>query len=109
MHLWTTTRDDAPPGIESFDEAQAQGFHSLLHLAQALDASSPAQPRRIEVVSNRLHDVAGDEPSPAKATVLGACAVIPQEYEALSCRASTSSSPPRVRPTFRSSTTSSPS
>jgi acyl transferase domain-containing protein len=41
----------------------------------------------IGMVSNHLQSVVGDESlSPAKATVLGACKVIPQEYPALRCR-----------------------
>jgi NAD(P)-dependent dehydrogenase (short-subunit alcohol dehydrogenase family)/acyl carrier protein len=39
------------------------------------------------VVSNNLHDVLGSEAlQPAKATILGACKVIPQEYAAIRCR-----------------------
>ena len=86
VHLWTVTAEDAPPGDESFDEAQVLGFESLLHLAPALDAAGPGQPRQIVVVTNRLHDVAGDPVSPAKATLLGPTTVIPQEYAGLACR-----------------------
>ena len=86
VHLWTVTGTDAPPGVEAFDETQALGFESLLHLAAALDAAGPGQSRRIVVVSDRLHDVAGDAVSPAKATLLGPVAVIPQEHAGLACR-----------------------
>jgi len=42
---------------------------------------------QIGMVSNHVQSVLGDEPlSPAKATAMGACKVIPQEYPAFRCR-----------------------
>ncbi|PPS41251.1 type I polyketide synthase [Chroococcidiopsis sp. TS-821] len=78
-HLWTLAE-------LSFDESQTLGFYSLLYLAQALGQhQSPTIP--IHVVSSNIQEVIGtEEIHPAKATVLGACQVIAQEYVNLTCR-----------------------
>jgi NAD(P)-dependent dehydrogenase (short-subunit alcohol dehydrogenase family)/acyl carrier protein len=85
-HLWTLTAE--PPAAESaaqFDRMQELGFHSLIHLAQAL--GGPGAKGQIVVISNHLHEVVGDELlAPAKATLLGPCKVIPQEFPHLICR-----------------------
>src|SRR5439155_26646168 len=78
-----------PPrtGDESFEQAQGTGFYSLLLLVQALGNRDGAEPIRIEVISNDIHDVTGQEPlRPEKVTILGICAVIPQEYLNIACR-----------------------
>lgn len=72
----------------SKDDAQAleSGFFSLIALAQALGADD-GNKVRITVVADGLEDVTGDEPLQAvKATLHGACKVIPQEYPHLACR-----------------------
>ena len=72
--------------VASFDQAQERGFYSLLHLAQALGAQDIVEPLRISVISNRLHLVTGEETlQPERATVLGPCKVIPQEYPNIRC------------------------
>jgi acyl transferase domain-containing protein len=78
-HLWTLAE-------LAFDEAQKLGFYSLLYLAQALGQhQSPTI--SINVVSSNIQQVIGTEDIyPAKATVLGACQVISQEYVNLTCR-----------------------
>lgn len=85
-HLWSLD----PAGLPAPDEALERGFHSLLALAQALDATAPADGRRsvvLSVVANQLEDVGGSEPLCAeKATLHGPCKVIPQEYPNIACR-----------------------
>ncbi len=61
-------------------------FYSLLYLAQALGehAATAPETRRIDVVGNGIFDVLGDETlDPVRATLLGPCRVIPQEYAML--------------------------
>ena len=88
VHLWSVTPDGpAPSGIESVEEAQERGFYSLLFLAQALGKYNVTVPLQIGVVSTNLQEVTGDEVlCPEKATVLGLCKVIPQEYPNITCR-----------------------
>ncbi|WP_027468178.1 type I polyketide synthase [Deefgea rivuli] len=67
-----------------FASAQALGFFSLLYLMQAL----PSQALSLTVVANHLADISGIDPiCAAKATLLGACKVIPQEYPKIHCQA----------------------
>ncbi len=88
IHLWSvTTTSKAQPTIESYEQAQPLGFYSLLFLAQALGRQNITDPLSIDIVSTDLQAVTGEESlSPEKATVLGPCRVIPQEYPYLSCR-----------------------
>lgn len=89
VHLWTVTpKDDATSGIESLEKAQDLGFYSLLFLSQALDSQHVTDPLQIDVISNHMQEVTGEEPFvyPEKATLLGPCRVIPQEYDNITCR-----------------------
>ena len=98
LHLWGVT--GAGPPEE--DQAQELGFYSLLYLAQALGTVDLPEPVRIAVVTDGVHDVTGQEPLfPEKATVLGPCQVIPQEYANVSCRnidRAVSGAPPAAGP-----------
>jgi acyl transferase domain-containing protein/acyl carrier protein len=81
-HLWGVTRDDHA----SIEQALDLGFYSLLYLAQALGDQEPAPRRHIYVITNQTQVVTGDESLRAeKATALGPCKVIPQEYSNISC------------------------
>jgi phthiocerol/phenolphthiocerol synthesis type-I polyketide synthase E len=82
VHLWSLTSDNA---TDTFAAAQAKGYLSLIHLARALaDARGPSD---VHVISNRVLAVAsGEAVFPDKATLLGACKVIAQELEHLTCR-----------------------
>jgi len=87
VHLWgITSNEPASSGIELFETCQALGFYSLLFLAQALGKQGFTDSLQIAVVTNNLHDVSGEEFYPEKATVLGLCKVIPQEYLNITCR-----------------------
>ncbi len=88
VHLWSVSLDSAQQdGAVHFQQAQALGFYSLLFLAQALAAHGFTDPIHVTVVSSNLQDVTGEEAlCPEKATLLGPCTVIPQEYPNIRCR-----------------------
>ena len=89
VHLWSISAGD-----ESLEKTLDDSFYSLMFLAQALgqqflnaDLTDNADRFDLIVVSNDLHKVRGDEQLvPAKATLLGPCRVIPQEYPNITCR-----------------------
>ena len=82
LHLWSAARPDRP-----FDETQARGFFSLLFLAQALGQHNVTKSLPIMVVTDRAQAIGtGEAIVPERATVLGACKVIPQEYFNLMCK-----------------------
>jgi acyl transferase domain-containing protein len=77
LHLWTLSREQRSKQPEQVLE---HGFYSLLALSQAL-GDWGTEPCTITVISNETYDVLGDEPiCPEKATLVGPCRVIPQEY-----------------------------
>jgi acyl transferase domain-containing protein len=87
VHLWSVTPDEPASSRKCFGQIQDRGFYSLLFLAQALSEQNVVAPLQIEVVSNHLQEVTGQEPlSPEKATMSGPCKVIPQEYPNITCR-----------------------
>jgi acyl transferase domain-containing protein len=88
VHLWGVTPDVATPSnFDWYTETQGRGFYSLIYLAQVLGEHGVSDEVQIEVVTNHLHEVTGDESLlPEKATVLGPCEVIPQEYANIKCR-----------------------
>lgn len=74
VHLWAVTAG----GAVAFERAQTLYFDSLVFLAQSL--LSDEQPVELTVVSNNLHQVAGEaELQPEKALLVGPCKVIPHE------------------------------
>ena len=78
------TDDDGD--ADALERAQARGYGSVAALAAAFAADS-ADPLRLTVVTQGAQDVAGGEPVvPARATVLGACAVLPHEHPHVICR-----------------------
>jgi len=88
VHLWNVTPDEQTQSrIDCFEKSQSLGFSSLLFLAQALGAQNTTDSLEIAVVSNNMQQVTGVEAlCPEKATVLGPCKVIPQEYPQINCR-----------------------
>jgi len=91
LHLWSLSVDQidiSPPlSQERFEAAQPYGLYSLLFLAQALDQQQIISDIQINVISNNLQSVTGEERlCPEKATLLAPCQVIPQEYPHISCR-----------------------
>lgn len=88
FHLWLLSADhNTNPEASVVENEQYFGFYSLLFLAQAQAEFPRSSTLRILVVVNDLHEVNGNETrSPAKATVLGPCRVIPQEHAYVSVR-----------------------
>ncbi|BAZ50359.1 beta-ketoacyl synthase [Nostoc sp. NIES-4103] len=88
LHLWSITTNENPSSeIELFNQTQDLGFYSLLFVVQALGKQHLGKQIKIGVVSNNIQFVTGEEIlSPEKATVLGACLVIPQEYPYITCQ-----------------------
>jgi acyl transferase domain-containing protein/acyl carrier protein len=87
VHLWSLEpeRDGLSRG-ELFEATQDKGFYSLLFLTQALGKQAITQPIRLSVVSDGVQAVYGESLHPEKATLLGPCKVIPQEYTNVICR-----------------------
>ncbi|BAU05985.1 type I polyketide synthase [Fischerella sp. NIES-3754] len=80
-YLWSISSLDTPK-LGDFLE-----FKSLLFLIQTLDTQKITERLQIWVVSNQIQEVNGNETlDPEKATVLGLCKVIPQEYPNIICR-----------------------
>ncbi len=72
VHLGSVTRDDKETVRSPCASNQNFGFYSLLHIAQALGELNVSVPIKIGVISNRLHEVTGEERlDPEMATVLG--------------------------------------
>ncbi len=87
-HLWSVTREESSSGgVEAFERYQPLGFYSLIFLAQALEKHVGAARVDIGFITNQVQAVIGDENMcPAKATGLGCCKVIPQEFPNITCR-----------------------
>jgi len=88
VHLWSVTRDDPrPPSSDLFEEIQLSGFYSVLSLTRALARQWAVSGVDLAVVSTGVQRVDGRESlRPEKATLLGLCNVLPQEYPDLACR-----------------------
>ncbi|NPC85656.1 KR domain-containing protein, partial [Pyxidicoccus fallax] len=85
VHLWSV--DDAGGALEDVESSQDAGFFSLLFLAQALGGQGAGGPVHLTVVSTGVQSITGHEPlQPAKATLLGACRVLPREVPGLTCQ-----------------------
>src|SRR5262249_7282089 len=87
LHLWSVTAaDDIRLSACDFEECQGCGFYSLLSLMKALGSMRAAGSLELGVVSSNMHKLPGDTESfPSKATLLGLCKVIPQEYRNITC------------------------
>ena len=83
-HLWGVTPDDGSGTPESQVE---EGFYSLLFLAQALGNRRVSDPLRLVAVTSGVQSVTDEESlSPTKATALGVCRVVPQEFPNVFCQ-----------------------
>ena len=87
IHLWSITGDNPASASNNLDEFLNKGFYSLLFLAKAMAKTGVDQQLQIIVIANNVQSLTGDENIVAeKATILGPCKVIPQEYPKISCR-----------------------
>jgi iturin family lipopeptide synthetase A len=75
-HCWSLTRPCAGDLVDQYD-----GFYSMRFLAHAVGRRAIANELSVNVVSNGLYAVTGEECLiPAKATVLGPCKVMALEF-----------------------------
>ncbi|MEM8530261.1 MAG: beta-ketoacyl synthase N-terminal-like domain-containing protein [Chloroflexota bacterium] len=90
VHLWNIeyTADELQPDHrQMFQATQEYGFYSLMRLVQALNTIVHDEPIELLIISSGIQSVTGEEPlTPEKATLLGACKVIPQENLHMTCR-----------------------
>ena len=88
VHAWSVSADYSGKEIATtFEQQQYMGFYSILTLVQALSKAGITYPVRLFAVSNNVQDVSGDESlEPAKATLLGICKVLAQEYRNIRCQ-----------------------
>jgi len=87
VHLWSTGAAVERVEVDRFAVAQERGLLSLLYLAQAIGETGHAEPLALLVASSGVQAVLdGDAMEPERATLLGACRVIPQEYIHVACR-----------------------
>jgi len=82
-HLWNLTQLQTL----SWETTQNLSLYSLIYLAQAIGQQQISDAIQLFVIANHLYDIAGNEELyPEKTTIIGACKVIPQEYQNISCR-----------------------
>ena len=87
VHLGGLAYGEADSNEERFRQAQETGYYSLLSLVQALDRQGFSGPLRIDVVTDRVQSVTGEEErlDAEMSPLLGACLVIPQEQPNIAC------------------------
>lgn len=84
IYLWTLADDQEGPPHQIDLEAS---FFGPLHLAQGLGTLGEISNVEILFVSNHLYDVTSERIThPERATLIGPCRVIPQEYPGITCR-----------------------
>ncbi|HEY3754811.1 MAG TPA: SDR family NAD(P)-dependent oxidoreductase [Opitutaceae bacterium] len=80
-HLWAAQLPSPGAALEHYETTQNRCFHSLLGLVQALGQGTFTENLHLAVVTRGLHSVAGEPvTSPERATLIGPCRVIAQEY-----------------------------
>jgi acyl transferase domain-containing protein/aryl carrier-like protein len=86
-HFWNIT-DERTQELTSqaFDQAQQSGMESLLYLAQAARQLPAPDAIELFVFANHLAPIFNQRVQSEKATLLGICRVMPQEYPSISCR-----------------------
>jgi acyl transferase domain-containing protein len=87
VYAWSVR--STPPGADAVDRFRYahDEFVGLVELVQALTDADPARPVRVDVLTDRLQEVAGDPVrAPERAMIAGAATVLPQEFSALTCR-----------------------
>ncbi|MCY1022907.1 SDR family NAD(P)-dependent oxidoreductase [Pyxidicoccus sp. MSG2] len=88
IHLWSVDPQRAAGSrLESLPRVEESGFRSLMYLAQAMGAHQATAQVELQVLSSQVFQVTGEETlCPEKATLLGPCLVIGQEYPNVKCR-----------------------
>jgi len=87
IHLWNVTPDKKPgERLEELNRLLELGFYSLLNIARAVGQEKISQEIQINVVTNNMQGVSGEEDTqPGKAAIRGAVKIIPLEYVNISC------------------------
>ncbi|HEV2705717.1 MAG TPA: amino acid adenylation domain-containing protein [Pyrinomonadaceae bacterium] len=88
LHAWSIDATETESaGVADAEQTLRAGFQSLIFLARALGHHKGDDKIKIALLTDGMQCVTGEERLvPEKATALGACRVIPQEYPNLSCR-----------------------
>lgn len=87
VHGLSLLAEDGARRPERLDLLLDHGFYSLLYLVQALGYCDAANKIRLDVLTNNMLPVMGDELTcPQKATIIGAVNVIMAEYRNIFCR-----------------------
>ncbi len=88
LHCWQVTQEDEISSEPAcFRTHQEKGLYSLLFLTQAFASQIYEEPVQILTFSNHMQAVTGEEIlQPEKATILGACKIVPQEHLNITCR-----------------------
>ncbi len=99
VHLWgLTPHERAAPTSARFEREQGLGFHSLMHLLQALFKENLESSVRLDVVANQTQEVnGGDDLAPEKATLRAPAMVAAQEHPGMICRCLDMDIPPDDR------------
>ncbi len=80
-YLWSVSH------IENRQSGHYLEFNSLLFLTQSVSQIKTSDRLQLWVISSNIQEVNGNEKlDPEKATILGLCKVIPQEYSNITCR-----------------------
>ncbi|MDQ1355592.1 MAG: Amino acid adenylation protein [Acidobacteriota bacterium] len=88
LHLWgiTQAQCDIKEIFRSVEADLDYGFYSLIYLAQAIGTIGLSHPLHINIITNDMQPVVGDEIlCPGKAAVLGPVKIIPLEYPNIRC------------------------
>lgn len=100
VHAWSLTGAAPAAAATDVDAALGQqipGFYSLLALAQALGSEDVSEAINLVVLTDHVQSVAGGATlQPAKATVIGACRVLPREFPNVRARAVDVALPPNA-------------
>ncbi len=96
FHLWNVDRPSYKElEIDRLNTTLERSLYSLVYLVRAFGAKGISETMRIEVITNNMQDVAGEEfLYPGKAAVIGAVRVIPLEFNNIGCRSIDITLPP---------------
>ncbi|MCP5046021.1 MAG: SDR family NAD(P)-dependent oxidoreductase [bacterium] len=88
VHMWSITGGESGlHGLPWHEKWNERGFYSLLYLAQSMGNEGIGEEIILNVITNQVQDVTGDEVlCPQKSTILGPAGVIPVEYTNITSR-----------------------
>ncbi len=87
LYLWTLTEDNLhEPDLNKVNTAVDIGFYGLIYIAQAIGELNIPDQIFINIVTNNMHLVSGEENiNPEKAVIVGPIRTIPKEYSNIKC------------------------